>query len=101
MAAKGWQREFDVPISLPDGTQLRTLRQAISYLAKTVPKAERDMPDVLTAAEMLTNAAEREIAWMFFARIGVMRALNRHVVREFNPDRKETRWAKRKLRRDE
>jgi len=28
------------------------------------------------------------------ARIGVMRALNRHVVREFNPDRKDTHWGK-------
>jgi hypothetical protein len=36
-----------------------------------------------------------------FARIGVMRALNRHVVREFNPDRKETHWGKQKLKRDE
>jgi hypothetical protein len=26
-------------------------------------------------------------------RIGVMRALNRHRVREFNPDRKEKHWA--------
>jgi hypothetical protein len=26
------------------------------------------------------------------ARIGVMRALNRHVERVFNPDRKETHW---------
>jgi hypothetical protein len=36
-----------------------------------------------------------------FARIGVMRALNPHVVREFNPDRKGTHWGKRKLKRDE
>jgi hypothetical protein len=35
------------------------------------------------------------------ARIGVMRALNRGVVREFNPDRKETHWGKRKLKRDQ
>ena len=28
-----------------------------------------------------------------FARIGVMRALNRGHVREFNPDRKDTHWA--------
>jgi hypothetical protein len=35
-----------------------------------------------------------------FARIGLMRALNRHVVREFNPDRKDTHWGKRKLKRD-
>jgi hypothetical protein len=35
-----------------------------------------------------------------FARIGVMRALNRRVERVFNPDRKETNWGKRKLARD-
>ena len=35
------------------------------------------------------------------ARIGVMQALNRHVVREFNPDRKEHHWGKRKLKRDQ
>ncbi len=28
-----------------------------------------------------------------FARIGVMRALNRHVERVFNPDRKDHHWA--------
>jgi len=54
-----WSREFDEPIELPDGTTLSTLRQAVEYLAKTVPKAERDMPGVLTAAEILTNAAEK------------------------------------------
>jgi hypothetical protein len=35
------------------------------------------------------------------ARIGVMRALNRHVERVFNPERKETHWGKRKLKRDQ
>jgi hypothetical protein len=35
-----------------------------------------------------------------FARIGVMRALNRSVVREFNPERKDHHWGKRKLARD-
>jgi len=35
------------------------------------------------------------------ARIGVMRALNRHVERVFNPDRKGTHWGKRKLKRDQ
>jgi hypothetical protein len=30
-----------------------------------------------------------------FARIGVMRALNRDVERVFNPDRKDTHWEKR------
>jgi hypothetical protein len=35
-----------------------------------------------------------------FARIGVMLALNRHVKRVFNPDRKEHYWGRRKLARD-
>ena len=35
------------------------------------------------------------------ARIGVMRALNRGVERVFNPDRKETHWGNRKLKRDQ
>ena len=36
-----------------------------------------------------------------FARIGVMRALNRHVERLFNPERKEHHWGRRKLARDQ
>ena len=36
-----------------------------------------------------------------FTRIGVMRALNRHVERVFNPDRKDYHWGKRKLTRDQ
>jgi len=35
-----------------------------------------------------------------FARIGVMRALNRYVERVSNPDRKD-HWGKRKLARDQ
>jgi hypothetical protein len=34
------------------------------------------------------------------ARIGVMRALSRHVERVFNPDRKDRHWGQRKLARD-
>jgi hypothetical protein len=37
---------------------------------------------------------------VMFARIGVMRALNRHVERVFNPDRKDHQWGRRKLARD-
>jgi hypothetical protein len=36
-----------------------------------------------------------------FARIGIMRALNRHVERVFNPDRKDPHWERRKLARDQ
>jgi hypothetical protein len=35
------------------------------------------------------------------ARIAVMKALNRHVERVFNPDREESPWGKRKLNRDQ
>jgi len=35
-----------------------------------------------------------------FARIGVMRALNRHVDRVFNPSRKDKHWGRQKLARD-
>ena len=64
--AKGWSRRFDDPIPLPDGIELSTLREAVAYLARTVPKAEQAMPEVLTAAETLTHAAEREVdlLWM-------------------------------------
>jgi len=41
MASKGWSRRFDDPIPLPDGGKLATLREAIAYFAKTVPKADR------------------------------------------------------------
>jgi hypothetical protein len=34
------------------------------------------------------------------ARIGVMRALNRHVERLFNPPRKDHHWGHRRLPRD-
>jgi hypothetical protein len=36
-----------------------------------------------------------------FARIGVMRALNRNVERTLNSSRKDTHWGRRKLRRDQ
>ena len=35
-----------------------------------------------------------------FVRIGVMRALNRHVERVFDPSRKDDHWGRRKLARD-
>jgi hypothetical protein len=36
-----------------------------------------------------------------FARIGVMRALNRGHLREFNPKEREPHWGRRKLKRDQ
>jgi hypothetical protein len=98
MPEKGWSSEFDEPIPLPNGKQLVTLRDAPLYITK-LPKAEHDAQDWQAAMEALLLIAENGGPTML-ARIGVMRALNRHVERVFNPDRKETHWGKRKLARD-
>jgi hypothetical protein len=45
------------------------------------------------------NVAEHDGPTML-ARIGVMRALNRHVERVFDPSRKDKHWGRRKLARD-
>ena len=93
-----WSREFDDPISLPDGRKLLTLKDAADYIMK-LPKKESDLPEWQAAIEALMLCSRGGPTMM--ARIGVMRALNRHVERVFNPDRKDTHWGKRKLKRDQ
>jgi hypothetical protein len=95
---KGWKRPFEEPIPLPQGRQLVTLEDAGKYITK-LPKAEHEAPEWQTAMEVLMIVARLNGPTMM-ARIGVMKALNRHVVREFNPDRKDHHWGKRKLARD-
>jgi hypothetical protein len=95
----GWSREFDEPIVLPDGRQLVTLRDAASYVTN-LPKKEAELPEWQDAIQALILVVEQNGPTMF-ARIGVMRALNRHHVRELDPDRKEHHWGKRKLKRDQ
>jgi len=48
---------------------------------------------------MLIDAAE-DRGPMLFAKMGILRALNRHVERVFDPSRKDPHWGKRKLARD-
>jgi hypothetical protein len=91
-----WDSRFAEPIELPGGVRLASLREAIVHLVNTIPSSERGIPVVLTAAELITSAAERG-GPIEFARIAALRALNRGRVREFNPDRKDTRWGRRKL----
>ncbi len=83
---------------LPNGKKLATLRDAALYITK-LPKAEHDAKEWQAAMEALLLVAEKNGPTMF-ARIGVIRALNRHVQRVFNPARKETHWGRRKLARD-
>jgi cob(I)alamin adenosyltransferase len=68
--------------------------------SKKLPKAEQLLEEWQAAVEALLLVVELNGPTMM-ARIGMMRALNRHVERSFNPDRKDTHWGKRKLKRDE
>jgi hypothetical protein len=98
MPDKGWQRHFDDPIPLPRGRQLVTLQDAGQYITK-LPQAEHDAEPWQAAMEVLLLVVELGGPTMI-ARIGIMRALNRHVERGFNPDRKDPRWQRRKLAGD-
>ncbi|MDH2354844.1 hypothetical protein QCM80_29875 [Bradyrhizobium sp. SSUT112] len=79
MNDRGWQRTFDDPILLPDGRKLITLRDAATFITK-LPKREHDASEWQAAIEALMLVADLGGPTMF-ARIGVMRALNRHHVR--------------------
>ena len=93
-----WSRAFEDPIALPKGRQLLTLDEAAAHIMK-LPKAEQTLPEWQAATEALIMAAE-DRGPLQHARVGMLRALNRHVEREFNPDRKDHHWGKRKLARD-
>ena len=93
-----WSAPFDDPIILSNGRKLITLKDAGAYITK-LPKAEHDATEWQAAMEALIPVAESDGPTMF-ARIGVVRALNRHVERVFDTSRKEHHWGKRKLARD-
>jgi hypothetical protein len=83
---------------LSRGRQLAALQDAGTYITK-LPKAEHEAAQWQAAMEALILVATSGGPVMF-ARIGIMRALNRHVERVFNPDRKDHHWDRRKLARD-
>ena len=94
-----WSRPFEDPITLPDGRTLSTLRDAASYLM-ALPGKTRQSDEWQAAIKALLMAAENRGPLMH-ARIGMLRALNRHVERTFSSSRKDMHWAKRKLKRDQ
>lgn len=93
-----WSSRFDDPIPLPRGRQLVTLEDAAKYIQK-LPKAEQQLEQWQAAVEALLLVVNLNGPTMM-ARIGVMKALNRHAVREFNPSRKDPHWGRAKLKRD-
>jgi hypothetical protein len=94
---RGWSRAFEEPISLPDGRELVTLRDAATYITK-LPEAEHTAPEWQAAmgALMLVSRGGHTL----LASMGMLKALHRHKVREFNPSRKDPHWGRRKLARD-
>jgi hypothetical protein len=92
-----WSTPFADPILLPGGRELVTLKDAATYITG-LPKKESALPEWQAAIEALMLCSRGGDPMV--ARIGVMKALNRDVGRVFNPDRKETHWGKRKLKRD-
>jgi hypothetical protein len=92
-----WSTPFYEPIIHPDGRKLVTLRDAAIYITSP-PKRVSSLPEWQAAVETLLLCSRGGDTMM--ARIGVLKALHRNVVREFKTDRKETHWGKRKLKRE-
>ena len=74
-------RTFDDPVLLPGRRELLTLRDAADYIMK-LSKAEQDLDEWQTAIGCLIGAAEGR-DFLMHARIGVLRALNRDVGRNY------------------
>ena len=69
-----WSSAFHVPIHLPDGRVLRTLRDAGEYIQE-LPTATNKRPEWQIAAEMLLEAVEGKGPLMF-AEIAMRKAIN-------------------------
>ena len=88
MSKSGWSRKFDEPIPLPNGRKLVTLKDAGDFITK-LSKAEHTEPEWQAAMQALILVATHGGPTMF-ARIGIMRGLNRHVERAFDAPGKKT-----------
>jgi hypothetical protein len=94
-----WSAEFPEPVVLPSGKKLITLRDAADHIT-ALPRADAALPEWQAAIEALILVSDLDGPTMF-ARIGVMKVLNRGQVRQFNPAHKDTHWGKGKLKRDQ
>jgi hypothetical protein len=74
MAKKGWDRQFDQPITTDDGYEIKTLRDA-GALILALPPAEADRDHWQLAMKCLMDAAERG-GIVLMARIAMLQALN-------------------------
>src|SRR5258706_8929697 len=95
-----WDRPFDQPVCLPDGSAARTLRDAANYIKK-LPKSERHRQEWRLAIHMLIDTAEH-CGPLMFARMGMLRAFERDAEPRLEKERRQTKCARRlrKLARD-
>jgi hypothetical protein len=63
-----WSRRFQDPITMPDGSTIRTIGEAAEY-AISRPKRVRDTEPWQRAAKVLHEAAEHGGPFVFMARI--------------------------------
>src|SRR6266568_2846930 len=91
-------RKFDDPIPLPKGRQFVTPQRCRQLHHEASERRARGRGGQ-AAMEALILVATSGGPTMF-ARNGIMRALNRHVERVFDPSRKAHHWGRRKLARD-
>ena len=75
-----------------------TLRDAAEHVQQ-LPKTEQQADEWQIAVRSLIGAAEGR-DFIMHAHVGMMRALNRNVEREFKTGEKKPHWGKRKLARD-
>ena len=79
----------DFAVAAIGGRRIVTLRDAASFITK-LPKRDHDAPEWQAAIEALMLVADLGGPTMF-ARIGVLRALNRHHEQRAKPRRKRVR----------
>jgi hypothetical protein len=75
IAEERWSLTFEDPIPLPDGRELRTLRDAAEYIA-SLPERENDTPEWRTALTVLMINIEHG-GDTTLLRMSIMRALDR------------------------
>jgi hypothetical protein len=88
VSERGWQREFEDSITLPDGLVLVTLRDAASYITG-LPKKEAALPEWQAAIEALMLVVDHGGPTMF-ARIATVLAkqlVDSHDVELWSGDR--------------
>ena len=70
-----WSLPFHLPILLPDGRVLHTLRDAGEYIQE-LQKAIHQRPEWQIAAEMLLEAVEGKGGSLMFAELAMRKAVN-------------------------